>query len=69
MPSSSPPYGKINGVSFLDISTGQFLCAQGDNEEILQLIQSFSPSEILVSKPQKKLFNELLGTNYNTFYL
>ena len=61
--------GKINGVSFLDISTGQFLCAQGDNEEILQLIQSFSPSEILVSKPQKKLFNELLGTNYNSFYL
>ena len=31
--------GKINGVSFLDISTGQFLCAQGDNEEIMQLIQ------------------------------
>ena len=62
-------FGKINGVSFLDISTGQFLCAQGDNEEILQLIQSFSPSEILVSKPQKKLFNELLGTNYNSFYL
>ena len=47
--------GKLNGISFLDISTGQFLCAQGDNEEILQLIQSFSPSEILVAKPQKKI--------------
>ena len=61
--------GKINGISFLDISTGQFLCAQGDNEEILQLIQSFSPSEILVAKPQKKIFNDFISSNYNSFFL
>ena len=60
--------GKINGISFLDISTGQFLCAQGDNEEMLQLIQSFSPSEILVAKPQKKFFNDFLSSNYNSFF-
>ena len=61
--------GKSNGISFLDISTGQFLCAQGDNEEISQLIQSFSPSEILVSKPQKRFFKELFSSSYNSFFL
>ena len=48
--------GNPIGASFLDISTGDFWCAQGSAEEMDQLLQSFAPSELLVPKPQKKKF-------------
>ena len=41
---------KLLGVSFLDVSTGEFLLAQGDEEYVDQLLQNFSPSEVLVEK-------------------
>jgi len=63
-------FGKTNlGVSFLDISTGEFLTAQGDASYIDKLLQNFSPSEILVEKKNKILFNETFGERFHTFYL
>ncbi len=57
------------GVSFLDVSTGEFLTAQGSSEYIDKLLQNFRPSEILFSKQKRKLFNELFGDEYHVFYL
>lgn len=60
---------KYIGVSFLDISTGEFLTSQGDAEYIDKLLQNFNPSEVLVSKKCKKEFDECFGKDLHTFYL
>ena len=57
------------GISFLDVSTGDFYISQGDLKLIDQLISNFSPNEILVSKPSKNKFFELLGNSYNVYPL
>jgi DNA mismatch repair protein MutS len=57
------------GVSFLDISTGEFLTSQGNAEYIDKLLQNFNPSEVLVSKQKRTTFNEVFGTNFHTFYM
>ena len=58
-------FGKINiGISLIDISTGDFFVGQGGKEIISQFLQNFSPSEILVSKPQKKSFEKEFGSNF-----
>ena len=57
------------GISFLDVSTGDFYVSQGDFKLIDQLISNFSPNEILVSKPSKNKFNELIGNSYNIYPL
>ncbi len=57
------------GVSFLDVSTGEFLTAQGNEEYIDKLLQNFSPSEILIQKNNRNLFKEAFGEDFNTFYL
>ncbi|MEH6406721.1 MAG: DNA mismatch repair protein MutS [Leeuwenhoekiella sp.] len=63
-------YGKrLIGISFLDVSTGEFLTAQGDIEYIDKLLQNFGPSELLLSKASKKDFQADFGTDYHTFYL
>ena len=60
---------KYIGISFLDISTGEFLTSQGNAEYIDKLLQNFSPSEVLVSKQKRSLFNETFGDDFHTFYL
>jgi len=60
---------KTFGVSFLDISTGEFLTAEGDSSYINKLLQNFLPSEILVEKKHKLKFDELFGESFHTFYL
>ncbi len=60
---------KEMGVSFLDISTGEFLISQGNTEYIDKLLQNFKPSEILVQKQYKKQFAAIFGIKYQTFYL
>jgi DNA mismatch repair protein MutS len=55
------------GVAFLDISTGEFLVAQGTLPYIDKLIQSFSPSEVLFSKGQKPDFELAFKDNLNAF--
>lgn len=57
------------GVSFLDVSTGEYLVAQGNAEYIDKLLQNFNPSEILVQKQHKQQFLELFENRYYTFYL
>ncbi len=55
------------GISFLDVSTGEFLIAQGDKDYIDKLLQNFKPSEILVSKKAKKKFHEKFGTDFHLY--
>ncbi|PKP11901.1 MAG: DNA mismatch repair protein MutS, partial [Bacteroidetes bacterium HGW-Bacteroidetes-3] len=63
-------FGKrLVGISFLDVSTGEFLTAQGNVEYIDKLLQNFSPSEVLVQKQHKAKFNELFGDRFYNFYL
>jgi len=57
------------GISFLDISTGEFLVAEGNDEYIDKLLQNFNPSEVLVQKQYKTRFKELFGERYYSFYL
>ncbi|WAC03663.1 DNA mismatch repair protein MutS [Lacinutrix neustonica] len=57
------------GVAFPDISTGEFLTSQGNQEYIDKLLQNFSPSEILVSKQKRLKFNECFGKDFHTFNL
>ena len=60
---------KFIGISFLDISTGEFLLSEGNEEYIDKLLQNFNPSEVLVQKQYKKRFEEAFGYNYYCFYL
>ncbi|WP_082021441.1 DNA mismatch repair protein MutS [Capnocytophaga canis] len=63
-------FGKTtNGVAFLDISTGEFLVAQGDRFYIDKLLQNFKPSEILIAKKQKKDFIDSFGEDFHLFFL
>ncbi len=57
------------GVSFLDISTGEFLVAQGSTEYIDKLLQSFSPNEVLYQKQKNKQFLQDFGSKFYTFTL
>ena len=57
------------GVSFLDISTGEFLTAEGSSEQVDKLLQNFAPNEILVSKSHKKEFLEVFGPHFHSFFL
>ncbi len=57
------------GISFLDVSTGEFLTSQGNAEYIDKLFQNFKPSEVLVQKQFKQQFTELFGNTLQTFYL
>ncbi len=57
------------GVSFLDVSTGEFYAAQGNENYIQKLIQGFSPSEIIFSKSARDRFEKLFGDEYNLFAL
>ena len=60
---------KSIGISFLDVSTGEFLTAQGNTEYIDKLLQNFSPSEVLIPKNNKNDFWETFGEDYHSFYL
>ena len=60
---------KSIGISFLDVSTGEFLTAQGNAEYIDKLLQNFNPSEVLIPKNKKSDFREIFGDDYHCFYL
>ncbi|MBW8244439.1 DNA mismatch repair protein MutS [Muricauda oceani] len=57
------------GVSFLDISTGEYLTSEGSVEQVDKLLQNFSPNEVLVSKNHKKEFVEHFGNQFHSFFL
>ena len=61
-------YGDENlGISFLDISTGEFLIAEGNTEYMDKLLQSFRPTEVLFQKENKKDFMQDFGEKHHTF--
>lgn len=60
---------KNGGISFLDVSTGEFLVAQGTIDYIEKLLQNFKPSEILFQKNKKKQFAEFFGEKFYTYGL
>jgi len=55
------------GLALLDISTGEFLAAQGDVEYIDQLLQSFRPNEVIFPKQKQKEFAEAFGDGFYTY--
>lgn len=57
------------GVAFLDISTGEFLTAEGNPDYIDKLLNSFAPKEILFERGKKMVFEEKFGNRYFTFEL
>ncbi|MFZ1610641.1 MAG: DNA mismatch repair protein MutS [Chitinophagales bacterium] len=57
---------RLIGMSFLDISTGEFFVAQGNPDYCEKLLHSLQPAEIILSKSNQKIFKELFG---NKFYL
>ena len=60
---------QAHGIAFLDVSTGEFLVAQGDKHYLDKLLQNFKPSELLVAKVQKKAFLETFGDDFHCFFL
>ncbi len=58
---------KISGIAFLDISTGEFLVAEGNLVHLDKLVQSFRPSEIIFQKNKQKTFIENFGDKFYTF--
>lgn len=57
------------GVAFLDISTGEFLTAEGTIDYIDKLLANFSPKEVLVERSCKKRFDQSFTAKYLTFEL
>ncbi len=57
------------GVAFLDISTGEFLVAEGDMGYIDKLLQSFNPSEVVFAKARKEAFHSRFEDRFNTYAL
>ncbi len=63
-------YGKNNiGVSFLDISTGEFLVAEGNADYVDKLLQSLSPIEVIYQKNKRRKFEKDFGSSFYTFAL
>jgi len=57
------------GISFLDISTGDFWVSEGSAVQVEQLLQNFAPAEVLVAKTVKKVFESEMGGSFNVFFL
>lgn len=57
------------GVAFLDVSTGEFLLAEGTTEYVDKLLNSFSPKEIIFDRTKKKEFENLFGTKFYSYPL
>lgn len=55
---------KISGVSFLDVSTGEFFAAQGNHDYIDKLLQGFQPNEVVIQKNKQQEFTELFGSKF-----
>jgi DNA mismatch repair protein MutS len=57
------------GLAFLDISTGEFLIAEGDREYADKLLQSFKPAEVVFQRHQQKKFKEYFSSKVYTYTL
>jgi DNA mismatch repair protein MutS len=57
-----------HGIAFLDVSTGEFMCSEGNSAYLDKLLQSFAPSEIIFSKAAKSAAAELIKNDFITFH-
>jgi len=57
------------GIAFVDVSTGEFFCTEGNAEYIDKLLQSFRPSEVIFQKQKKSIYEEQFGKSYYTYTL
>ena len=62
-------YGKKTGVSFIDISTGEFLLAEGTVQYVDKLLQGLKPKEVIFQKKRKKEFESDFGTSFCMYML
>ncbi|HVZ26076.1 MAG TPA: DNA mismatch repair protein MutS, partial [Sediminibacterium sp.] len=60
---------KLHGMAFLDISTGEFFVADGDDEYLETLLQSLKPAEVIFQRSFQKKFKELFGNRFYTYTL
>ena len=62
-------FGKeTHGIAFLDVSTGEYMCAEGNAAYIEKLLQSFAPAELIYSKAAKKTAAEVVKNDFITFH-
>ncbi len=59
----------IIGISFLDLSTGEFLTTQGNKQYIEKLLQGFNPSEVIFNKKYKKEIQEIIKDQFHNNHL
>lgn len=59
----------IFGVAFCDISTGEFLVAQGSAEYVDKLLQSFKPTEVVYQKSKRSEFPQIFGDKFYTYHI
>ena len=57
------------GIAFLDISTGEFMATEGNNDYVDKLLNNFSPKEVLYERNRKKQFEKAFGNKYFTYEL
>jgi DNA mismatch repair protein MutS len=57
------------GIAFLDISTGEFFVAEGNQEYIDKLLQTLKPAEVIFQRSFQKHFKETFGTRFYTYTL
>ena len=62
-------HGQHFGIAFLDISTGEFMAAEGNGDYINNLLSSFAPKEVLFIRDKKQQFEEVFGNRYFTYCL
>ncbi len=60
---------EILGIAFLDISTGEFFTAEGDQEYIDKLLQTLNPAEVIFQRNQQKLSRNYFGSRFYTYTL
>lgn len=60
---------KTMGIAFLDVTTGEFLTAQGNADYIDKLLRNFNPSEILIPKQCRTEFKAHFGEDHHLFFL
>ena len=58
---------KESGIAFLDISTGEFFIAEGNEEYIDKLLQSLQPAEVIFQRSFQKKFKEVFGARFYTY--
>jgi DNA mismatch repair protein MutS len=58
-----------NGIAFLDMSTGEFFVAEGDQEYMDKLLQTLNPAEVIFQRNQQKHFKDTFGKKFYTYSL